>query len=372
MTASPRPRHRSLTPWELPRLLTPLHRHRRAALRRGRERPHFLAIVRFVYENRLAVASQIRRRFPKELRSDRTTRRHLVELEALGYLAVVPTQATGPLFPKAFRATGRGLRRRHQGLAADGTSWHPARVPRNRGHRRAGVSADHVLHDVLITEFLLAVWQTIEQRPDLELHAIERRSLVKHPAFRLRLDQRQTHLEPDALFVFRQHGGDRVICFVEIDLGSMNVKMMRTKFRRYDAWARTEHGQQYLRQFAGKAAERTPTFRVLMVAGDRTNAGGRSRLIELLPVLMDLPRSMRERVWLTSLADVRAHQDDPLPLGSAIWTRGRDARPWRDSYRSLDTATTPHEQRQVRARQRSFIKQQLADMPLHPLFPRAA
>src|SRR5262249_24867000 len=77
---------RPLTPWELPSLLTPVHVYRRAAKRRKKERRHYAAILGFVYRNRFAVASQIQRRFSSILRSDRTTRRHLEELEALGYL----------------------------------------------------------------------------------------------------------------------------------------------------------------------------------------------------------------------------------------------------------------------------------------------
>src|SRR5207245_8552374 len=80
----------SLTPWELPSLLTPVHVYRRSAERCTKERPHFAPILGFVYRNRFAVASQIQRRFCNVLRSGRTARRHLEELEALGFLSIAP------------------------------------------------------------------------------------------------------------------------------------------------------------------------------------------------------------------------------------------------------------------------------------------
>src|SRR5262249_41188817 len=43
---------RSLTPWELPSLLTPVHLYRRSAEHCPKERPHFAAILGFVYRNR--------------------------------------------------------------------------------------------------------------------------------------------------------------------------------------------------------------------------------------------------------------------------------------------------------------------------------
>ena len=91
-----------LTPWELPSLLTSVHTYRRSRRKAGRERKHFPAILGFVYRNRFAVASQIQRRFSDVLRSDRTARRHLEELESLGYLAAAPARGVSPLFPKVY------------------------------------------------------------------------------------------------------------------------------------------------------------------------------------------------------------------------------------------------------------------------------
>ena len=69
------------------------------------------AILSFVYRNRYAIASQIQRRFTTILKSDRTARRHLAEMEALGYLDVITTRSVSPLWPKVYCVTKRGARR---------------------------------------------------------------------------------------------------------------------------------------------------------------------------------------------------------------------------------------------------------------------
>src|SRR5262249_32955165 len=107
-TRSVKEGRRPLTPWELPSLLTPGAISRRAAKCGRKERPHFAAILGFVYRNRFAVASQIQRRLSGALRSGRTARRHLEELESMGYLGVAPARGAGPLFPKVYYVTGRG------------------------------------------------------------------------------------------------------------------------------------------------------------------------------------------------------------------------------------------------------------------------
>src|SRR5579871_4091383 len=121
---------RPLTPWELPALLTPVHVMRRTKQGPKKERPHFPAILGFVYRNRFAVASQIQRRFSTVLQSDRTARRHLEELEVLGLLGIAPARGVGPLFPKVYYVTGRGVGRLKESLAKQGKPWQPSHIDR--------------------------------------------------------------------------------------------------------------------------------------------------------------------------------------------------------------------------------------------------
>ena len=301
--------HRPLTPWELSSLLTPLHTYHRSKKkpRPKKERSHFPSILGFVYRNRFAVASQIQRRFSHVLRSDRTARRHLQELESLGYLAVAPARGVSPLFPKVYYVTGRGVKKLQESYAVQGKSWQPFRVDRRGRDAQEGYSADHILHEILITEFLLAVWQTVQAKPDLELLTIQRRSLAKHSAFRLAAGKYRSRLIPDAMFLFRQTGGGMVCCFLEMDNGTMNRKQIARKYQRYVAWSNSPSGQQYLidlyRQHG--AENPRPVFRLLVVASDRTDQNDHRRLRELCDPIKNISPAMQNRMWFTTIASLR-------------------------------------------------------------------
>jgi hypothetical protein len=210
----------------------------------------------------------------------------------------------------------------------------------------------------------------VQGRPDLELPTIQRRSLVKHPAFRISGNSRETHLEPDAVFVFRQQGNGMVCCFVELDTGSMNLTQMMQKYRRYEAWAQSETGQQYLVGLYSKygAVEPRPTFRVLVIADDRTTGGGQSRMADLYRVALRIPGPMRDRLWFTTVAELRAHQTEPLPLAKSIWRRGRDSRSWENPSRLVAESASPG-MGVLAPTRRQAVRQSLAALPLHPLFP---
>lgn len=89
-----------LSVWELHRMIEPVHLHRRSKGKAGKERKHFPAIVSFLAKNRFAAATQIQRRFPDYLKSGRTCRRHLAELQDLGYIDTV-AETVSPLWPSS-------------------------------------------------------------------------------------------------------------------------------------------------------------------------------------------------------------------------------------------------------------------------------
>ncbi len=111
-------------------LVDAIHECRRSTKRCKKERAHFTAILAFVYRNRFAVASQVQRPFSKIRRSGRTARRHLEELVALRFLAVAPARCVGPLFPKVYYVTGRGVRRLKKSLSKQGNPWQPSPIDR--------------------------------------------------------------------------------------------------------------------------------------------------------------------------------------------------------------------------------------------------
>jgi hypothetical protein len=247
-------------------------------------------------------------------------------MESLGYLGVVPARGLSPYFPKVYYVTGRGVRRLKESLSQRGKVWNPGRVDRRGRDSHEGYTAERIVHELLITEFMLALWQTVEQRSDLELLAVERRSLANHPAFKLVMDNQHTRLIPDAMFLFRYQRASMCCCFLELDNGTMNKKQMRAKFLRYDAWSRSTPGQQYLTSLYERhgAKESRPTFRLLMVTRSRTGRNDDGRLDELLTSANRLPVGLLRRVWMTTVAALCEHQHDERLLDASIWVRSGD------------------------------------------------
>ena len=219
--------------------------------------------------------------------------------------------------------TGRGVRRLQESLAMQGKTWKASRVDRRSRDASEGYTADRIIHELLMTEFMLAVWQTIEQRPDLELLTVERRSLAKHPAFGVVMGSRNTRVIPDAMFLFRHQGGGMCCCFLELDNGTMNNKQIRAKFARYAAWSQSVLGQEYLKNLYERsgAKEPRPAFRLLVVARSRTGLDDDGRLAELLTSANQGPAGLQKRIWLTTVAALREHQENECPLDASVWLR---------------------------------------------------
>lgn len=291
-------RRRPLSVWELPTLLRSVHEHRNSKPKNCKERRHVPAILAFVYRNRFAVANQIQRRFPQYLPSDRTARRRLAEMEALGYLGVVATNNTSPLWPKVYQVTKRGLSRLRQAHAKQTMDWAPTRSDRSRSN---GFSAQHVVHEILVTEFMLQVWLAGHERPNLELPKIERRSLIGNPAFRVAVNGKQSWLAPDALFVIRRQEHGMMCCLVEVDTCSMSNRQLTKKLSRYAAWTGSPSGQQFLvdlyRRFG--ASKPKAAFRLLIVACDPIGQQHERRMLNILRAGNKAPCQLRDRIWLT-------------------------------------------------------------------------
>ncbi|MDB5341838.1 MAG: Replication-relaxation [Schlesneria sp.] len=324
--STPKPsagKRRALSVWELPKLLQSVHRQRKPTKRLARERPHFRAILAFVHRNRFAVATQIQRRFSKYLRSDRTARRHLAEMESLGLLGVVETNHVSPLWPKVYFVTRRGLAALKQTLHNQGQEWRECAVDRRRVE---GASAQHVLHELFITEFLTMAWEVTQVRDDVTLLTVQRRSLAKHDAFRVVVAGRRTRLQPDAMFLYRQQEKGMMCCFVEIDMGSMSIKQMAAKLRRYQVWAESSEAAKYLKEAYQHYGATAPTaaFRLLVIVGGRNENSENRRLLRLIAIASKTPRSIRDRIWLSTVAQSHDVVETYNALSEPIWLRLRD------------------------------------------------
>ena len=304
-TSSSSPLRSPLSVWDLPTLLTPMHSYKRSTIDNPKERPHYLPVLTFVYRNRFAIAEQIRRRFSHILKSGRTTRRHLVEMESLGWVDVVPTRGTSPLWPKTYYCTARGARKLRESLAAKGKPGHIIRVDRRR---REGYSVDHVLHEVLTTEFMLMVWESMRASDDLELLRIERRSIPSQPAFKVALRSKMTRLEPDALFLYRERNCGMMCCFVEIDTGSMTRQQLKAKFYRYEKWSQAECGRQFLLDLYRRNGAQEPkaAFRILTIAARTPMSKPSNRVESILEAARGFPTIAR-RLWVASTDTLTMH-----------------------------------------------------------------
>ena len=292
-----------------------MHSYKRSTIENPKERSHYLQIAAYVYRSRFAVATQIQRRFCHVLKSDRTTRRHLAEMEALGWLDLAPTRGTSPLWPKTYFCTARGARKLREALAAKGKPGHIIRVDRTR---REGYSADHVLHEVLTTEFMLMVWESVRANDDLELLRVERRSIPSQPAFKVALRSKMTQLEPDALFLYRQKSAGMMCCFVEIDTGSMTKQQLKAKFYRYAKWVQSEPGREFLLNLYRRHGAREPraVFRILAIAADTPISDSSKRVGRIIEAATDFPAAAR-KLWVASTDRLAAQQDDLL--GRESW-----------------------------------------------------
>ena len=358
---------RLATAWELPALIRPLPiRQRGSANKQPRTLPHYAAIVQFVYENRFATRFQIQRRFAHVINTDRTARHQIANIVSLGYLATAPVRSTSPNFPFVYFATSKGIRLVRQTYELECAAW---TTPVTEAFRTRGTSLNSLLHELLITEFDLALWQTVEQLRNVERLFVERRFFHRDKQLRYEHNGANRRVAPDSGFLLKTSPAELagsalskpslLMHFTELDNGTMQPSRIREKYDRYDAWARSADGKDYLTSLYARYGQHTakPTFRLLMIVHAKNDpAGDERRLVDLFTQALDLPAAMRDRIWFTTVEQLRQHQYDFSPLSASIWLRARDTKPWRQ-FVDLGQYKT----------RRAILEDQLSNLPSHPL-----
>jgi hypothetical protein len=299
---SPKADKQPLSVWELHRLIEPVHLHRRSKGKTGKERRHFPAIVSFLAKNRFATATQIQRRFPDYLKSGRTCRRHLAELQDLGYIDTV-AETVSPLWPKVYFATQRGIGRLQRIAEKKGRSFPSLTVERRRTE---GHTASHLHHELCITEFLLEIRDITAQQDDLDLLSVHRRGLAGHASFRFPTRIGTRELRPDALVLLRHQRQGMMCYFGEIDCGTMGTKQLQAKFRRYEQWSQSRQGKQFLIDLYRKhgANNPQPAFRMLFTCVGRYGTTDNQRAEQIRKVARSLPQQLQSRVIVTTPEDL--------------------------------------------------------------------
>jgi hypothetical protein len=276
-------------------------------------------------------------------------------------------RSTSPNFPAVYAATRRGIGLIKQTYASLGIEWQGVVTEQLKS---SGIALDSILHEVLLTEFDEAVRATVTPRGDLALIMHERRYFRRDKQLDYESHGERHRLVPDAGFLLRLQSGSGLeatrsnlqLNFVEFDNGSLSTARLAAKYGAYDDWSKSEAGQQYLRQLYesyGGPTER-PNFR-LLIACTKTAGRDDRRLIDLFTLALDLPRTMRERIWLTTVEALRDQPADS-PLGAPLWVRLRDARRLREQ--SNENRLTGF------AARKKFFSKRLPELPRHSLLPQ--
>lgn len=362
------------TAWDLPQLIRPLPVRRQHHERHPRQLVHYPAFIDYIFRHRFATAAQLQQRFPNLLRSERTAQYQAASLVRLGYLGLAPVRSTGPNFPFVYFVTGRGLRILKETYARLGRQFDA--VPTEQAKTK-GTALDSILHELLLTEFDLTVWKTVQRRGDLDILFSERRYFQADNQLRFWHNGRQHRVIPDGGFLLRlaDHPMPRLLLnFVELDNGTMSLARIAEKYHQYDQWASSSDGRQYLTALFARHGSRipSPNFRLLVIAHDKHEADADNpRLLDLFSQALDLSAGMRDRLWLTTAAAIHAHQHEAAPLDQPLWFRVRDARRWLADYRALLAGLPRGRGHKQYHHQRQFVASRLPSLPLHPLFPHA-
>lgn len=306
------------TAWDLHELIRPMPVRQKPACRRPRLLNHYPQIVQFVYQHRFATADQIQRRFPEQIQSTRTCQYQLASLVQLGLLAQAPVRSTAPHFPFVYYTTRPGVRLLREHTDSDN-------LTATEDVRHRGCSLHSILHELLLTEFELSVWESVQSHPDLHLHFTERRYFRRENQLRFTHQGESHRVIPDAGFLLENkspESSSTLLHFVELDNNTMSLARIREKFERYNNWARSDEGERYMANLYTEYGvfPKRPTFRLLVITNAESRKAGQQRLSNLASQAIHLPSAMRKRMWLTTLPNPNFVPSDES-LTATMWCR---------------------------------------------------
>jgi hypothetical protein len=361
-------RRRPRTAWELRELIRPLPVRRHPTARRPRPHVFDPALVEWVYESRFATVAQLQQRFPERLKSQRTAQRHVQRLMQLQLLAPAPVRSTGPNFPLVVYATGRGIRLIRDTYAKLGKYWNG---PRTEDGKAQGLALDSILHEVLLTEFDVRLQRSLEARNDLMLLKRERRYFRRDRQLTYERQGRRQRIIPDAgyLAVVETGRGRELLplMLLEFENGTHSVAKLRRKLKRYQHWTEQAAAEYLQRVYAAYGEPQKRSFRLLFVAHDKHgNVTDERRLLDLLVQVLQLPRALRDSIWLTTAAELAELPEEADLSEAPIWWRARDLRYLAAELQQVPAETTTG---QLRA-QRQLVAEQLPTLGRHALFPQ--
>ena len=315
---------------------------------------------------------QIQRRFPDYLTSRRTCDRHLTRLLSLDFLKLVQVRNAHSAWPSFFRIGGRGISHLTRALTNNGLPV-PADLMVQRRFE-SSVVASTSLHDLAVTEFGLAIDRTVRGRPDLAI--LVGGAVYNHAAPKIPFEHegQLRAIVPDSAYLMSTQHNDKgpaihLDC-VEIDLATESNPVIYDKLQRYHLGFNAPVGQDYLQRLYdayGGQEHRWHSWRIIVVVHDPLHAGAdQRRLASFIAQAAWLPKDTRNRIHLTTFADLQRSQYDSGPLGHPIWIKLYDCQPWLPEFRTfakrLESNQRPEEEK------RRFVEERLGNLPRHGYF----
>lgn len=184
-----RKRREPATAFELPRLIRPQPLRCRQPDRKTASKPFYVQLAAYIFSSRYATTSQVLRRFPELLSTERTAQRHLQNMVNHGLIAIASTRGTSPNFPFVYFVTRKGI----GFLKANIPNGDRFQIPATEERRSRGQSLHSLLHEVCVTEFALMLAKTAQSRGDVELLAQERRYFRSDRRLTMKIYSRQMH-----------------------------------------------------------------------------------------------------------------------------------------------------------------------------------
>lgn len=373
-TAKERKRPLPKTAWELRELIRPLAIRRKPAPNRDcrTRQPFDPALVEYVWTNRYVLVNHLQRRFSQWLPTQRTAQRHTQRLIQQKLIAPAPVRSTGPNFPMVLTATGRGVKLVEETYAAHRIDWDRALTEERKAK---GLALDTIHHELLLSELDVGMQLTVDAREDLTLLERERRYFRTDRQLTYKERGRRRRIVPDAGYVVAiRDAGEQTLLplnLVEMENGVHSVAKIRGKIAAYSRWAETEAGD-YLQQLASRheREEQSLRFRLLIVCHDKYGTvSDERRLLDWLAACLELPRRMRQTIWLTTATILQNHQHDHAPLAGGLWYRANDLAMHFLEYRRQKSEWGTIAATSLYARQRQFVREVQPQLPQHPLLP---
>jgi len=297
------------------------------------------ALLRFFHLHRTALAGHVHRAFPRFFKTVRDARRHLDTLVMAGHLDRVAF--ADPYQPNVYFIKEAGLRR-----CLDLEGINPRSIP----ERHEPPTGTQVLHELLVTETAVSVYEHVRLRTDVTLTWEERFGFHTDPAF--------GHLTPDWSFLMR--GNDGLIwCAVEVIAGEESGTRIRECLRDYALWYETEEAVEFLRRmYAGGIELQQVPIRILCITQNRnvTRTDAAKERLTLTQTFF-VPQEIQQFVWTTTNSALKSALDTGS-INEPIWHRGKDLVEHRSRWHSC--ASRQHTR---------FMDELVAHLPTYTLFP---